>query len=242
MASDWNLMLERLLAAPLTANEWRLAAAIARSTLGYRTRSAGIGERLLQERSNLTDRRGFERARAGLIEAGILRYTPGSVGRGNRSTYELILDPEKARSHARISEPINARSSGTKERAPARARIGRKERTPAANITTKAAEAFLTAGGSLELDEWRGALAQHASRLARRGIPERTILAAAAQLGREHSFPGYLTQRADALEAAGGPCAWDGLDRSRLTVEQLAECDCTRCMEWRSHLLTGATS
>ena len=50
----------------------------------------------------------------------------------------------------------------------------------------------------------------------------KSSVAAAAQLGREHGFPGYLTQRADALEASGGPCSWDGLDRSRLTADQLA--------------------
>jgi Bacteriophage replication protein O len=96
MASDWNLLLERLLGAPLTANEYRLALAIARSTLGYRRRSERLGRRLLQEHSGITDARGFDRARRGLVEAGLLRYTPGRVGRGNRSTYELVLDPEKA--------------------------------------------------------------------------------------------------------------------------------------------------
>jgi hypothetical protein len=72
--------------------------------------------------------------------------------------------------------------------------------------------------------------------------PERAILAAAGELGRAREFPGYLRQRAEALEAAGGPCSWDGLDRSRLTPAQLSECVCSRCAEWRAHLTAEVTA
>jgi hypothetical protein len=57
VASDWNLLLERLLAVPLTANEHRLALALARYTLGYRRRASEVGEQLLRERSGITDGR-----------------------------------------------------------------------------------------------------------------------------------------------------------------------------------------
>jgi hypothetical protein len=243
VASDWNALLERLLSVPLTANEYRLALAIARSTLGYRRRSERLGRRLLQEHSGISDGRGFDRARDGLVEAGLLRYTAGSVGRGNRSTYELLLDPEKGRSHAAKKPPEKRPLHNRKKAALARPRIGKRKEeatgpaSPAtANIQTKTADAYLAAGGSLELDEWRGALARQATALAKRGVAERTIVAAAGKLGRAREFPGYLRQRAEALEAAGGPCSWDGLDRSRLTAEQLAACSCSRCSEWRAFL------
>ena len=89
MASDWNRLLERILAAspPLTANEYRLALAIARSTLGFRRRSNDVGEKLLRDLARL-DGRSFQRARTGLTEAGLLRYTsdvlPAGVDRLGR--------------------------------------------------------------------------------------------------------------------------------------------------------------
>lgn len=110
----------------------------------------------------------------------------------------------------------------------------------AAGIVRSTVEAYCSAGGSLELDEWRAALARHASTLAKSGLSDRLILAAARQLGRERSFPGYLTQRAKQLEQAGGPCSWGDSDRSRLTAAQLTECECNRCSEWLAFVLEEA--
>jgi DNA-binding transcriptional ArsR family regulator len=72
-------------------------------------------------------------------------------------------------------------------------------------------DAYLAAGGSLELGEWRGALARQATSLLRNGVDPVVVRAAAAALGRERAFPGYLKQRAESLQAAGGPCTWEGL-------------------------------
>jgi hypothetical protein len=241
MASDWNRLLERLLEAPLTVNEYRLAIAIARQTLGYRRREGDIGRKHLQKLSGVTDGRGFARALEGLVEAGIVSYTSGGRGRGRRSHYELLLGQEKSRSRAAFSDGEKMPLSRTKKAAPARPLRGnRREKQPSKRsnkITTKAAEAYLEAGGSLDLDEWRGALVRQASTLAKRGVSERTILAAAHKLGRERGFPGYLAQRAEAIEESGGPCSWEGLDHSRLTIEQLGECACKRCSDWLTHRL-----
>src|SRR5690349_18250396 len=102
MASDWNRLLERLLDAPLTASEYRLALAIARQTLGYRRRSAYIGRAYLRTASGLHGRT-VERARDGLAEAGLIRFESPGRGRGKRTKYELLLDAEKGRSHAAFS-------------------------------------------------------------------------------------------------------------------------------------------
>jgi hypothetical protein len=245
VASDWNRLIDRLLDVELTVHEHRLALAIARSTLGYRRRSERLGERLLRKRSGIGDGRSFQRARDGLVEAGLLRYEPGRRGPGNRSTYELLLDAElPALTRANTGASI-ARSGGTQLPAPARARIGtRRGKTTAGSIEqsiqASAAGAYMAAGGSLELNEWRSALARHAATLEKRGVDERVILAAARALGRTREFPGYLSQRAAELEQQGGPCGWQGLDRSRLTREQLAECDCRACAEWHAFQLEGA--
>jgi hypothetical protein len=109
-------------------------------------------------------------------------------------------------------------------------------------IQTKAAQAYLEVGGSLELVEWRGALVRQAGQLAAKGFAEHVILGAAAALGRERAFPGYLSQYATEFAEKGGPCSWEGLDRSRLTAAQLGECSCRLCGEWREHALVAAAT
>jgi len=237
-------MLERVLAAPrLTSAEHRLVLAIARETLGWRRRRARIGERRLRKLASL-DGRTLERAREGLVEAGLVKFTPGRPGRGNAAQYELILDGEMPALTRAFSADVKARSHGTKKPALARAHIGSKGKTTqqTLSIETKTVEAYLAAGGSLELAEWRGALARSAAGLAKRGTSETLILAAARQLGRERAFPGYLKQRAEQLEAEGGACSWHGLDRSRLTAAQLSECECARCAEWLAFATATASA
>src|SRR5438309_43530 len=92
--SDWNRLLDRLLAEDLTVAEHRLALALARSLLGWQRLGGPLGEQLLRERARF-DGRTFERARDGLIAKGILSYESGGRGRGKRSTYTLILGEEK---------------------------------------------------------------------------------------------------------------------------------------------------
>jgi hypothetical protein len=84
--SRWNRYTEALLAAKLTAAEHRLALAFMRLIPGYRLEERDLGNRLLREVSGL-DGRSFERARAGLIEKGLIHYEPGDVAR--RSHYRL---------------------------------------------------------------------------------------------------------------------------------------------------------
>jgi hypothetical protein len=247
MASDWNRLLERLLAADLTVSEMRLALALARSTLGYRRHSSSLGDRHLRDRAGLHGR-SFEKARQGLIGAGLLDYEKGTCGRGHRSRYTLLLDektaPARAFSEEKKTAPERDFREPVKDRSHARKRplqsghgIGNRDRKSTApgekTLQARAVEAYASTGGVLELDEWRGALARHTTQLAAKGIEERIILAAAAELGRERAFPGYLAQRANELAEKGGPCEWEGLDRSRLTPKQLGECSCHLCAEWR---------
>jgi hypothetical protein len=240
MPSNWNIFLERILVSDLTLNETRLALAVARSTLGFRTASEAIGERLLRERSQLTDHRSFTRARAGLVEKGLLRYTPGRPGRGNRSSYELLLQPkEKARSSAGISDSANselkARVSTLKMPAPQRARIGRKEKTSATtnpnDLRRKAFETYIAAGGRLDLTRERDTLAKRVTEL-QPHFAEAVILAACTQLGRRREFPGYLKRACQEIAANGGPCINESADRLRLTLTQLKACACATCTTW----------
>jgi hypothetical protein len=121
--SNWNALLERLLAEKLTPNEYRAALAIARLTLGYRKTGRGLGRKWICETAGGMDGRSFDRARAGLVKKGLLRYEPGSIGKGHRGHYELVLDPsQKAHSDAPFEEavkgaPRRAKSGTSKRRA-----------------------------------------------------------------------------------------------------------------------------
>jgi hypothetical protein len=80
MASDWNRLLERLLAEKLTVAEHRLALALARQLLGWKRTEAPLGQALLRNVAGL-DGRSFERALAGLIEKRLVNVTGGGPGR-----------------------------------------------------------------------------------------------------------------------------------------------------------------
>jgi hypothetical protein len=249
MASDWNLWLDRQIAADLTETERRLAEVLARLTLGWNLNPNEIGEKLLREIARL-DGRTLGRARAALVEKGLLRYTAGSVGRGHRSVYELLLTekpalqraittPEKPAQERAIGETVKARSGGRKKPAPQRVRRERRGKdSPASpaeidpDLMRRAFDTYTGAGGNTLLSRERGALARNVASLVKAGVDEPTILAACRDLGRNGEFPGLLKQRAQAISAGGGPCTWEQNDRAQLTLAQLAECGCPRCAEW----------
>ena len=205
-----------------------MALTLMRLLLGWRKTSDRLGEQLIRETAGLHGR-SIERARAGLVSKGLILYQPGSPGRGHGAVYSLRLDEETPAGARAIRET----ETPALERGP----IGRKERTsgasaPTPTIQTQAVDAYRGSGGTLTLERERGALARQTTQLAKAGVPDHIILAAARDLGRTHDFPGLLKQRAAEIQARGGPCKWDGLDRSALTLAQLEQCDCRACDEW----------
>src|SRR4051812_9340378 len=91
-ASNWNQWHDALLAAPkLAPNEARLAHALARLLLGWGRTEKRLGETLIRKTAGDMHGRSFARARAGLADKGLIHYIPGSDGKGNRGSYELIL-------------------------------------------------------------------------------------------------------------------------------------------------------
>jgi hypothetical protein len=249
MASDWNRLLERLLAEKLTVAEHRLALALARQLLGWKRTEAPLGQALLRNVAGL-DGRSFERALAGLIEKRLVNVTGGGPGRGKRATYTLMLDPQtpalqraitdtetpapqranrkhgKTRSHGKKNPLYSGHAlieAGVKDSAATAA---------ASDLIRKAFETFTGHGGSIQLERERGALARNVRACVKDGIGERSILAACAELGRRREFPGLLKQRAQAIAADGGPCQWEAIGRARLTPAQLRECGCARCATW----------
>jgi replicative DNA helicase len=267
MASDWNLWMERLLSQKLTVAEHRLALAFGRLLLGWKTRTRALGRFALAETAGL-DRRTFQRALNGLVDKGlVVVLEPGRRGRGNRATYGLVLETEKGagerpfavekkgaqersfqgkrrREKGVVQRPFRAQENGALQR-PRKGKPKTLKTLPAAKppgktIQTQAIEAYLAAGGGLELNGNRDVLVRHVKTLASRGVAERIILAAARELGRERAFPGYMLQRAAALQEAGGPCRWKGLSHAALTVDQLRECDCSKCSEWLAHRVAEA--
>jgi hypothetical protein len=243
MASDWNMFHELVGRSRLNATEARLASAIARCLLGWNKREAPIGRARLLEFAPM-DKRSFDRAVAGLVAKGVIAVGAGSRGRGHRTTYAILLDSEKAATQRplpplekaapeRPNRPVvKGRSGGTEKAAPQRPRRGLSKGRDTDTLQTRTFDAYLASGGSLEIDQWRGALAQQATSLAKKGVDEGVILAAARELGRSRDFPGFLTQTAERLAANGGPCRWDGLDREALTAGQLGECHCRLCGQW----------
>ncbi len=256
--SNWNVWHDALLAENLTVAEHRLALALARMILGWNLIEERLGENLIRETAGDMHGRSFDRARQGLIEKGLLRYVPGSDGRGNRGTYSLLLPvtetPAVEREIETVETPavareirktVNPRSRVTKTPAVERARKGRKGKntatSAASNLYQRAFETYLAAGGSNELDRaGRGALASSVKTAASNGATDEEILAAIGDLGRTGDFPGYLKQRLRELQEQGGACAWPALDRSKLSYEQLETCRCNLCAEW-STALQGAT-
>jgi hypothetical protein len=94
--SDWNDFLDRKLSLDLHLEASRLADALARDTLGWNMRENEIGQQLLRDQTRLHGR-SFERARDELVKAGLIRFSPGTGGRGHRDHYELLLTPAKER-------------------------------------------------------------------------------------------------------------------------------------------------
>jgi hypothetical protein len=248
MASNWNAYLEQLLAADLTAAEQQLALALMRLTLGYRQTERRLGEELVRATAGGMDGRTFWRARQGLVAKGLLRFkSSGKGGRGHRSLYALNLHI-KVRPGAGVYEEAKPPRSVQETPALERGRIGKRigKELPAApdsantrkaenELRRRAFDAYIGAGGTLTLDREREALASQVTNLVRAGIDERSILAACAECGAGREFPGWINQRARALAADGGPCLYERLGRSRLTVLQLRECGCPRCEQWIDH-------
>ena len=237
MASDWNLFLERKLALDLTPNESRLADALARLLLGFRRREERFGRQLVLKTSRIDHVRTLYRARDGLIEKGLLDFEPGPKGGHRGSLYGLKLSGDHVSVARQDEKPPSCRSGGAPHVAVARQRIGRKEQTPRPMAGDKTFQArvideYVSHGGSLELEACKGALLRSATALQKQGLDERCIIAAVRDLGREGAFPGYLKQQAEAIAEAGGPCNWQGLDLSALTLKQLSECHCPQSSKW----------
>jgi hypothetical protein len=243
MASDWNRLLERLLALNLTQAETRLALAIARQLLGWNRTSAPLGQRLLRDTAGL-DGRSFKRALQGLVEKGYVSVNGGGPGRGKRTTYTLHLDTEKPAQERAITgvakpapqraipTPVKARSQDKKSPPHSgHALVEAGVRTPP-TLNSLAFDAYAGAGGPQLLDRERGALAHSVKTAHAAGATDTEIVAAARDLGRQGEFPGLLKQRIAEHREHGGACNWPGLDRSRLTPAQLAECPCSNCTEW----------
>jgi len=258
MGSRWNRWHEALLRSDLKHEELRLGVALGREILGWNETSRRVSDRRLRDLARLHGR-SLDRAREGLVEKGLVRHTPGTVGRGGAGMYELGLDgemPAPARANPPSEMParqrsnhadVNARSDGREMPAGERARIGSKGKTRRPDgrtptLPARAIDAYLAAGGSLELSDWKGALVRQATSLVQKGAAEATVLAAVSVLGREREFPGHLTQRVRAYETNGLPCRWQEIGHTRLSPAQLAECGCPLCERWSAALAEASLS
>jgi phage replication O-like protein O len=264
MASNWNVLMEGMSRAKLRQQETSVLTAIARRTLGFQKESDRIAITQLVTATGL-DRRHVSRTLDQLEARNIIRRTGGAAGRMNTATIGINLNipdwiEKSPREETMKSRPAGRQTSpemsphGEREMSPHGADTRGKNKGRAlpplppqapGSSTTAAADqpsiedlavrAYVANGGSVELTDWHEALTRNARLLATRNVDTRTILEAASQLGREHSFPGYLIRRAKTIADQGGPCTWQGLDRMALTIPQLAECRCNRCREWHDH-------
>jgi hypothetical protein len=255
--SNWNQYLDRLLAEKLTVAEHRLALALARHLLGWRRTHAPLGRALLREAAGL-DGRAFDRAIAGLVAKGLVAATSEGPGRGKRTTYALILTPENAAPERPFPEaekaaPARPKPASRKGRSHGEKRppysghalieAGVKASAqPPTDFIRHVFDTYTGAGGTVQLERERGALARNAKAALKAQATPEEILAAARSLGRNREFPGLLQQRITEIRETGGPCNWDNLDRSALTPSQLEECGCTRCAEWVEALRQPATA
>jgi hypothetical protein len=111
--------------------------------------------------------------------------------------------------------------------------------TPSPNeVRDRAFRAYRSHGGNLTLEKERNVLARSVTSLLDEGVDANAIIAAAGDLGRERSFPGYLKQRVKELTENGGPCKHRGLDRTKMTAAELRSCNCKRCQDWVTALET----
>ena len=95
-------------------------------------------------------------------------------------------------------------------------------------------DAYLGHGGNLNSQK-RGALAANYDRARKKGVAHKTLLAVAAQLGRENGWTGDLASKAAALEAAGGACENEGSQLDKLPLWRLRLCSCPLCRQWVAH-------
>lgn len=258
MASDWNTLMEHMAAAPLSKREGQVVAFIARKTIGYRKTGDRLSALQIAQGTGIA-RRHVGAALDALEGRGII--TRNVRGRGRTPLIALVLDrpwrdAERAPVGGHLVAPVGGqlREARRAQRAP----VGGQEVAPvpvhtrekgvkhsglrpaADTLQRRAFDAYLAAGGTLELVAERGALARQATALVKAGEPETLILAACRDLGQRREFPGHLKQRVAELKANGGPCRWEGLNRRALLPAQLGECGCNRCREWADALSTVA--
>lgn len=255
--SNWNLLLEQMLAADVTQTAYRVWLAIARWTQGYPGNKGYVGRDLLREAAGREgkplDARSFDRGVAELCEHGLLVVIPGKPGRGNRGHYKLVLRRgekaaaprpfeavEKVATQRPLAKGLNRRSQTPETVAAQRPRrvrrvknTGSTSETP--SLVTRACDVYQGAGGSLKLTGVRGSLAGSVSALAKAGADKELILAGVKELARTKAFPGYLKQIVETLRDSGGACVWNGA-RNSLSTFQLRECGCNLCVEWAEGL------
>ncbi len=252
MASDWNVLMDKLAAANVTGREARVVAAIARKTLGYR--KPGGDTIAASQIAKLTgiSRTHVTEILVRLESRGIITRHGGCKGRAATISLNLNTPWEPVPSTGQVnlshprdtSEPKPVPQKGSKPvPSTGHTRVkGVNQKRPAGTKTfqNQVVEAYVSTGGNLDLNpSWRGSLLSQATELAKKH-PEDLILAAVKRLGRDRDFPGYLKQRVQDLADKGGPCEWDGCDRSRLTPEQLTGCGCPRCEEWLPYAVGAA--
>jgi len=238
-SAPWNQMVRRLLAEDgLTLQELRLAMAIGSETYGWYREEASVGRNRLREAAKL-DGRSFDRAVSSLCDRGLLEVVRGSRGRGKRALYRLLSEvPSTLEASNGISSDGFAVAEPARPPAVKRPQRGAQVAPTTAPLQRRVIDTFRAHGGNLEYGDNRPALLRQVKQLAKNGVPESVILAAAAELGRQRAFGGFLKQTADDLIEAGGACQWHGV-RSGLSGEQLGECGCRACGEWAAAMTTA---
>jgi phage replication O-like protein O len=234
--------MEKLAVANVTGREAKVVAAVARKTFGFRKREDELAASQIAKLTGI-GRSHVAEILAALEDRQIIVRTGGTAGRAAVISLNLATDwePVPSTGHLNLSRTQDTSSlepvpqTGTKPvplKGHTRGKgVKHSRSTHKKTAQNRIVDAYCGAGGNLELDSWRGSLLRQATELAKKH-PEDLILAAAASLGREQEFPGYLKQRVAELKENGGPCQWGTLDRSRLTPDQLAECSCHHCQEW----------
>jgi hypothetical protein len=94
--SRWNRFLDHRLevGAELTADGHRLADALMRSILGWNKTEERLGREYLRELTGLHGR-SLDRGIANLLGVGLIVIEKGGRGRGKRTLYRLIFEPEE---------------------------------------------------------------------------------------------------------------------------------------------------
>ena len=247
MPSNWNLLMNRMAANRLSGREASVLAAIARKTLGYskpcdQLSASQIARTCGLSRSHVAELLCRLESRGAIIRTNVAVGRSATISLNLDSPWEPVgrtgqvdLSGERDTS---APEPVGRK--GTKP-------VGRKGHTRGKGVIQNQnpahktfqnllADSYLNSGGNLDLDEWRGSLFRQGTALRKEGVSEQEIFDAARSLAHDRAFPGLLKQRVTELREQGGFCHWGGLNRSRLTAEQLSECGCGRCLEWLAAL------